>query len=123
MEKCQPLNVKTVIVPKGQNQYGKDIVRFTADYCASDLFDMCIGCYPPCQSDLKGVVVVSDDDITYYPDGRIVPNRPVARDDAEPKKSVSLESPAGDPGRLIDFPQYKSEAPVLTPKNRRYWDV
>jgi len=56
----QPLCVKTVIVPKGQNKYGYDVVRFTADYAASDLYDMCIGCYPPCHSDLRGVVIVSD---------------------------------------------------------------
>jgi hypothetical protein len=49
----RPLNVKTVIVPKGQNEYGRDVVRFTADYAASDLFEQCIGCYPLVQNDLK----------------------------------------------------------------------
>jgi len=58
----QPLSVKTVIVPKGQNKYGRDVVRFTADYAASDLFDMCIGCYPPCRSDLQ-VVELTDDHV------------------------------------------------------------
>lgn len=123
MQKAQPLNVKTVIVPKGQNPYGKDIVRFTADYCASDLYDMCIGCYPPCHSDLKGIIVVFDDDVTFYHDDREDQNHHDARCDAVPQKAVSTESPPGDPGRLIDFPQFKSETPVLTPKNRRYWDV
>jgi len=54
----RPLNVKTVVVPKGQNKYGSDVVRFTADYLASDLYDMCIGCYPPCHSDLNDVIVL-----------------------------------------------------------------
>jgi len=49
----RPLNVKTVIVPKGQNEYGRDVVRFTADYAASDLFEQCIGCYPLAQNDLE----------------------------------------------------------------------
>jgi len=59
---AQPLCVKTVIVPKGQNKYGHDVVRFTADYLASDLFDMCIGCYPPCQNDLKSTLDPESDD-------------------------------------------------------------
>jgi len=49
----RPLNVKTVIIPKGQNEYGRDVVRFTADYAASDLFEQCIGCYPLVQNDLE----------------------------------------------------------------------
>jgi len=48
----RPLKVKTVVVPKGQNEYGRDVVRFTADYAASDLFEQCIGCYPLVQEDL-----------------------------------------------------------------------
>lgn len=49
----QPLSVKTVIVPEGQNQHGVDVVRFTADYAASDIFVQCIGCYPPIRNDLN----------------------------------------------------------------------
>jgi len=49
----QPLNVKTVIVPAGQNKYGCDVVRFTADYAASDLFEVCIGCYPLFQNNKR----------------------------------------------------------------------
>jgi len=49
----QPLSVKTVIVPEGQNQHGVDVVRFTADYAASDIYVQCIGCYPPAHNDLK----------------------------------------------------------------------
>jgi len=48
----RPLNVKTVVVPKGQNEYGRDVVRFTADYAASDLYEQCIGCYPLVHEDL-----------------------------------------------------------------------
>jgi hypothetical protein len=56
----QPLNVKTVIVPAGQNKYGCDVVRFTADYAASDLFEVCIGCYPLLQNNMKDVVVLDN---------------------------------------------------------------
>jgi len=49
----RPLKVKTVIVPQGQNEYGRDVVRFTADYAASDLFEQCIGCYPLARNDLN----------------------------------------------------------------------
>jgi len=52
----RPLKVKTVIVPSGQNEYGRDVVRFTADYAASDLYEQCIGCYPLVPDDLKPVV-------------------------------------------------------------------
>lgn len=57
----RPLSLKTVIVPAGQNKYGCDVVRFTADYVASDLFVACIGCYPPLQSNLHTIVIDSDD--------------------------------------------------------------
>lgn len=39
-------------MPKGQNEYGRDVVRFTADYAASDLYEQCIGCYPLAYEDL-----------------------------------------------------------------------
>lgn len=125
MEKCLPLNVKTVIVPKGQNSYGKEIVRFTADYLASDLFDMCIGCYPPCQANQQGVIVVSDDHSTYYPDGR-VSSRPDAPHDVDLRKATSGVCHYGNPVmKEVPLPPLgKVGAPVPDPAaQRRYWDV
>lgn len=60
----QPLSVKTVVVPKGQNPHGVDVVRFTADYAATGLYEQCIGCYPPAHNDLKtdSLIVCESDD-------------------------------------------------------------
>lgn len=48
---AQPLHLKTVIVPREQNWHGQDIIRFTADYLASDIAAHCIGCYPRAQAE------------------------------------------------------------------------
>jgi len=39
---AQPLCLRVVIVPKGQNIHGVDVVRFTADFSTVDLFNWCI---------------------------------------------------------------------------------
>jgi len=48
-----PLSLRISVIPKGQSQHGVDVVRFTADYAASDLYALCIGCYPPAHCDRK----------------------------------------------------------------------
>jgi hypothetical protein len=123
MERCQPLNVKTVVVPKGQNQYGKDVIRFTTDYCASDLFDMCIGCYPPCQTNLKGVVVISDDHSTYYPDERDSYSSD-ARHDLDLRKATSGVCGNRNPVTKKESEPFKPVTPINVPAvQRNCWEV
>lgn len=50
---AQPLILKTVIVPREQNCHGQDIIRFTADYLASDIAAHCIGFYPRARAELE----------------------------------------------------------------------
>ncbi len=96
MQKCQPLSVKTVIIPKGQARFGCDIVRFTADYAASDLYGMCTGCYPPCHSNLEGIIVIDDDDSTFYPSDRSS-MQVDARRKVDLRKATSGVCQQGDP--------------------------
>lgn len=124
MEKLQPLNVKTVIVPKGQNQYGKEVVRFTADYLSSDLYGMCIGCYPPCHSNQQGIVVISDDHSTSYPPGSCYSSPVEAHHDVDLRKATSGVCGTRDPGTKTVPSPVKTWAPEPEPAaQRRYWDV
>jgi len=56
---AQPLIVKVCIVPRDQNIHGGDIIRFTADYLASDVFAKCTGFYPPWQPERSAPVYVA----------------------------------------------------------------
>jgi len=117
---AQPLSVKTVVVPKGQNKYGSDVVRFTADYLASDLYDMCIGCYPPCHSNLSDIIVLSDDTTL---SGRTTPIEDGFHkiDLRKATSGISANGkPVGKQESLLD--KLGTSTTVVAPATR-YWDV
>lgn len=121
----QPLSVKTVVIPAGQNKYGYDVVRFTADYAASGLYGMCIGCYPPCHSDLRGIVVVDDpvsDDSPPWAKQRITASLPSR--EIDPRKANSGVCATRDPGGKRDSLLDKlGTSTVDGPMVPHYWDV
>jgi len=121
----QPLSVKTVIVPKGQNKYGFDVVRFTADYAASDLYDVCIGCYPPCQNDLKRVVIVSDPiDVPSPPQPPMRTTWEQPRHEIDLRKAYSGVCASGDPGSKKESLLDKlGTSTVAVTQVAHYWDV
>jgi hypothetical protein len=108
---AQPLSLKTVIVPKGQNVYGCDVVRFTADYVASDLLSMCIGCYPPCQDNL-------------FPPISVCSKIGDAPPPVDLRKASDGVCPPGKPGRKKESLLDKLGTSVVESERvPHYWDV
>jgi len=114
----QPLSVKTVIVPKGQNKYGCDVVRFTADYAASDLFEACIGCYPLPQNNLTQVVI----DSPYSDLPRVTVDDAYRKIDLRQAYNGICDAgdPSVKPGSLLDKLGTSASGGAQVP---HYWDV
>jgi len=113
-----PLSVRTVVVPAGQNKYGCDVVRFTADYVASDLFEVCIGCYPPLRNNVEDVIVLDGArDVE-----RITPSRPTSPVDLRKTQGEStIWKPRVMQDSLLD--KLGTSCDVCATQLPHYWDV